>query len=115
MSPERQWSFLIRDMIEAIEKIEQFTSGMTFEAFSRDVRTVDAVLRNFQVIGEASRRLRPDIRDANLEIEWKQIIAMRHVVVHDYEGVRLPIVWETMTVDLPPLKDKLLRILAKAT
>ncbi len=109
MSPERLWIFRVRHIVEAIEKILRYTSGMKFEEFKQDERTVDAVIRNFLVIGEAARHVPSAVRDISPAIPWRLMEGMRHVLVHDYETIRLDIVWRTIIDDLPPLLVQLRR------
>ena len=110
MSPERQWKFRIAHILDAIEKIFRYTSGMTFEEFAADERTIDAVIRNFLVIGEAARHIPDHVRDATADVPWKLMEGMRHILVHDYETVRLETLWKTIADDLPPLIPNLRRI-----
>jgi len=94
-------------MLEAIGKIENFTSGYSKERFLADTKTVDAVVRNLEIIGEAARRLPQFIKDAFTDIEWAKIIGLRHRVVHEYFGIDLEIIWSILKKDLPPFKDAL--------
>lgn len=110
MSPEREWTFRIRHILDAIAKISQYTKGMTDQQFANDDRTVDAVIRNFQVIGEATRHIPDDVRRANADVPWRLMEGMRHVLVHDYESVKVDTIWKTVVEDLPPLVDPLRRI-----
>ena len=109
--PERDWRLRIHDMLGCIAKIERFTDGLDLAAFERDERTIDAVLRNLEVIGEASVRIPERIRTDNPDLPWRQMRAIRNVVVHEYFGVNLPIIWETVTRRLPELKSALQALL----
>lgn len=110
MSPEREWAFRIQHILAAIEKIDRYTADMTFEQFAADERTIDAVIRNFMVIGEATRHVPEDVRAASPDIPWRLMEGMRHVLVHDYDAVNLDTIWQTVTEDLPPLGEPLRRI-----
>jgi len=77
---------------------------MTLAEFKADERTVDAVLRNFEVIGEASRNVPEHITEANPNIPWSKMRALRNIIAHAYFGVDLPIIWETIVRRLPDLK-----------
>ncbi|HUP58793.1 MAG TPA: DUF86 domain-containing protein [Thermoanaerobaculia bacterium] len=112
MSPEREWRFRIEHIVEAIEKIMRYTEAMTYEQFAADERTVDAVIRNFLVIGEATRNVPDHVRASAAGIPWKLMEGMRHVLVHDYDAVRLDTVWQTVREDLPPLIAPLRRLVA---
>ncbi|MDQ7030175.1 MAG: DUF86 domain-containing protein [Ardenticatenia bacterium] len=109
--PHRDWRLRIHDIIEAIEKILRYTEGMTFEEFARDERTVDAVIRNFTVIGEASRHIPQEIEQRYADVPWQEMRGMRHILVHEYFGVSMQILWHTIKHDLPPLLPKLRSVL----
>jgi uncharacterized protein with HEPN domain len=111
MSVERKWAFRIEHMLEAIVKIQRYTQGMTEESFAADERTVDAVIRNFQVIGEAARYVPRDIQTRYPEIPWSLMQGMRHVLVHGYDMVKLEVVWRTIQEELPPLIEPLKNVL----
>ena len=80
---------------------------MTLADFQADERTVDAVLRNFEVTGEAARNLPEHVAKANPDIPWAKMRALRNVVAHAYFGVNLPIIWETIVRRLPELRTAL--------
>jgi len=111
VSPEREWIFRIRHILDAIAKITHYTEGMTHQQFANDERTVDAVIRNFLVIGEATRHISEDVRHANGDVPWRLMEGMRHVLVHDYDSVKVDTIWKTVVEDLPPLIDPLRRII----
>ena len=85
---------LINDMLESCNKILQYTDGMTFEEFANDSKTIDAVIRNFEIIGEAANRLSEDFKDSHTQIDWHRIRGFRNRIVHDYMGIDFGIVWE---------------------
>ena len=111
--PERDWRLRIHDMLECIAKIERYTTDLDLATFEQDERTIDAVLRNLEVIGEASVRIPERIRTDNPDMPWRQMRAIRNVVAHEYFGVNLPIIWETVTRRLPELKPALQALLAE--
>ena len=84
-------------------KCLQFTEGYDFKMFSTDEKTISSVLREISVIGEAARRTTDQFREKHPEIPWEKIFAMRNRVVHDYLGVQLDIVWQTLQEDIPEL------------
>lgn len=90
-------------ILQALGRIEQFTKDGR-DVFMADVKTQDAVLRNMEVIGEAVKQLSDQLRAANPDIPWKRIAGMRDRLIHDYMGVNLELVWETVTQKLPELK-----------
>ena len=101
------WEIQIRDILHAAQKIVLHTHEMTFDQFERDEWTVDAVLRNLTVIGEAARHVSDEICAQYPEIQWQDIRDMRNIVVHEYFGVDLSVVWLTIKQDLPGLIAKL--------
>ena len=109
--PSRKWRLRIEDIIEAIEKTRAYTAEMSLEAFAGDSKTVDAVIRNVEIIGEGSRHLPSDIRARFAEIPWDEMRGIRNVLIHEYCGVDVEVLWETIKRDLPPLLAHLRRIL----
>ena len=101
--PPRDWKLRIADILDAIAAIQSYTQEMDYEMFIRDRRTVDAVLRNLTVIGEAATYVPDDIVARHPEVPWRDMRDMRNVVVHAYFGVNQRIVWDTIQVNLPPL------------
>jgi uncharacterized protein with HEPN domain len=97
----------IKHIAEAIEKIEGYVSGLTFEQFSKDTKTVDAVIRNFEIIGEAANNISQEFQNAHPELPWEKMVSMRNRLIHEYFGVNEEIVWGTYTEDLPPLKKQI--------
>lgn len=93
----------IDDIIECCEKILGFTSGMVQEQFVGEALVMDAVLRNIEVIGEATKHLPDDVRDRMPGIEWKKIAGMRDWIAHVYYRVDDDIVWDTIDTKLPEL------------
>jgi len=109
--PPRDWTLRLQDILLAIERIDQFTHSMDFAAFAGDPKTVDAVIRNFIVIGEAVRHLPQQILDGHDAVPWREISDMRNFIVHSYHQVDLQIVWNTIQQDLPELVGPLTDIL----
>ena len=106
----RPVSLLIEDIWEAVEKVESYTANMTAEFFCADAKTVDAVVRNLEIIGEAASRLPEDFKQSHCEITWPKIIGLRHRIVHEYFGVDLGIIWQILEKDLPAFKHSLCSI-----
>jgi uncharacterized protein with HEPN domain len=109
--PPKNWKMRIADMLQCIAKIRRFTKGFSFEDFRGDEKTIDSVLRNLEIIGEAARQLPAEIREQYPEIPWAEMMTMRNIVIHEYHGVNLSIIWQTVKEDLPPLVSRLKRIL----
>jgi len=110
---ERSIKLYLADIQEAIKKIEAFTKGMTLTSFKKDAKTIDAVVRNIEVIGEAAKHMPSKIRLKHVEIPWKEIIGTRSKVIHEYFGVDTEILWKTITEDLPILKKQIKKIKQK--
>ena len=98
-------------ILEAIERILAFVAEGQ-EAFRADLKTQDAVIRNLQVVGEASKRVSLRVKEAHPEIPWRSMAGMRDRVTHDYFGVSLDIVWDVVANHLPPLREGIARLLA---
>ena len=113
MSAERPWRPRVEHILEAIGKIQRYTAGLTEAAFADNSLVVDAVIRNFQVIGEAARHIPAEVQARYPEVPWSLMQGMRHVLVHDYFAVKLDIVWRTIHQSLPPLVEPLQRVLTE--
>ncbi|MEO6696353.1 MAG: HepT-like ribonuclease domain-containing protein [Ignavibacteria bacterium] len=83
----RDWKLLFEDIIESINKIKLYTSGLSFDDFNLDSKTIDAVVRNFEIIGEAGNKIPEEIKIKFKNIEWNKIIGLRNRVIHEYFGV----------------------------
>lgn len=110
--PRRDLRLTLEDILEAIEKIRRYTDGMTYETFADDERTVDAVVRNITVIGEAARNIPEDVEKGHPDVPWTEMRGIRNVVVHEYFGISKKILWSTVNRDLPRLIPLLRRIQA---
>ena len=104
---KRNPKLLIEDILESSNKILTYTNGMSFEDFANDSKTVDAVIRNFEIIGEAANRLPDDFKDIYPAIDWYKIRGFRNRIVHDYMGIDYSIVWEIRNNFLDNLNDSL--------
>ena len=111
--PHRDWKQRVEDILEALERIESYTQGMTFDAFKSNSMAVDAVVRNLTVIGEAARHIPPEAQERYPHVPWAEMRAIRNILTHEYFGVSLPILWETIARDLPPLSSMLKDLLTK--
>ena len=100
---KRSPDLLIQDIIESAQKILDYTKGFTYDEFKTDSMRVDAVIRNFEIIGEAANRLPEDIKDGISEIDWHKIRGFRNRVAHDYMGINYFIVWQIKEEFLPEL------------
>jgi len=108
---KREWRLFVEDVLESIDLIEDYVKGMDFDEFKKDRKTVDAVVRNFEIIGEASRNIPEEIRNKYPDIDWKGMIGLRNRIAHEYFGVSSAIIWNILKNELPLLKEKIKRIL----
>lgn len=100
----------MEDIRIAIGRIEEYVNGMTADNFYADYKTIDAVVKNLTVIGEAAKNIPEEIKQAHQEIPWEEIAGMRNKVVHEYFGVDEEILWETIKNDLPVFKKQISKI-----
>src|SRR5688500_3366295 len=100
---KRNSELLIGDIVEAAKKIERYTKGISFDEFINDDKTIDAVIRNFEIIGEASNRLPEEFKRINNNIDWTRIKGFRNRIVHDYFGIDHSIVWNIIQNYLPEM------------
>ncbi len=110
MNKDRLYLESIRD---CLERIDEYTAPGQ-QAFLASRLIQDGVIRNLEVIGEATKNLSSELREANPDIPWRQIAGMRDVLIHDYLKVNLTRVWRTVITDLPPLRDTITRLLNHA-
>ena len=102
---KRDILLLLDDMLQSALKIKRYTQDIDYDSFVKDEKTIDAVVRNFEIIGEAANRMDPDFRDSNPEIEWKRIRGFRNRIVHDYFGIDYEIVWSIIESYIDELID----------
>ncbi len=105
--PSREWRLRLDDMVSAIRRIMTYESGVSFEEFEADDMRVDAVIRNFGVLGEAARHAPTDVETAHPAVPWRKMRDMRNVVVHSYHAVTIKTIWDTAREDLPILLPQL--------
>lgn len=101
------------DMINAMNEVADFTKGMGREEFSRDRKTVNAVIRSLEVLGEAAKKIPDEIREKHPSIPWKRIAGFRDKLIHEYFGLDLDIIWGVIQEELPPLKPAFDQVLAE--
>ncbi|MBI5227693.1 DUF86 domain-containing protein [Candidatus Micrarchaeota archaeon] len=103
----------LQDILVSIQKINEFIQGMDFEDFREDHKTIYAVIRALEIIGEASKNIPEDIKQQNKNIPWKLMIGMRDKLIHEYFGVDLTVLWNTVKEDIPPLENLVVKLLAR--
>ena len=109
MSP-RDWKYLVDDILDAIDKIRDYVADMPFEEFEDDFKTIDAVVRNFTIIGEAASHMPANILKEYSELPWRLMTDMRNFAVHHYWSVDASVLWKTIQDDLPQLVPLLNKI-----
>jgi uncharacterized protein with HEPN domain len=110
----RNWQLRVEDILQAIAAIRAYTHGMAQETFADDQRTIDAVMHNITIIGEAAGHIPDEIAGRYPELPWDKMRAIRNVIVHMYFGIRREILWQTIQDDLSPLVPHLKKMLADA-
>jgi uncharacterized protein with HEPN domain len=105
--PKRDAALLLEDMRSALTRIGRYTRGMRREEFLADEKTIDAVVRNLEIIGEAVRWLPDDFKSRHADIAWGQIAGLRNRIVHDYFGLDLEIIWQVLQTSLSSFEQQL--------
>ena len=111
MSSNRETHDYLVDILDAISDLSDFTADMTFEDFSADRKTINACIRSLEVIGEATKKIPPEIRQQKPTLPWQAISGMRDKLIHEYFGVDLTIVWQTIQHDLSAFEHAISELL----
>lgn len=104
---KRKAHLYLQDILDSIDKIDEYIQEVSFEEFSKNGEKIDAVIRNLEIIGEAANNVPEEITSKYTEIPWEKMVSMRNKVLHEYFGVDEEILWQTITEDLLPLKKQL--------
>ena len=107
----RNWKMRIQDILDCISKIQSYVAGMTLDEFRNDSLRIDAVIRNLEIIGEAAGHIPVEVQERYPDLAWLEMRGMRNIMVHEYFGVSIPIIWHTIQNDLGPLEEGIRRIL----
>ena len=110
---KRDYRLFIKDIIAAMESIEGFVEGMSFEELMQDDKTASAVIRKFEIVGEATKLFPDELKEEHPEIQWKRMAGMRDRLIHAYFGVDYKLVWEAIKAEVPSMKLKLQEILTE--
>jgi len=108
---KREYEDYLNDMLENAEKALSFVEGLDYEDFRKDDKAIYAVIRAFEIIGEAARQIPENVREKNPNIPWREISAMRNKLTHEYFGVNTEVVWRTVQEDLPVIIPALRKML----
>lgn len=104
MHKRRDYWDYIRDIQDAINDIEDFVKAYNLDKFLKDKKTINAVVRSFEIIGEAVKKIPAEIRRKNKSIPWKEMAGMRNILIHEYFGINIKVIWKTVQKDIPNLK-----------
>ena len=108
---KNRYLLYLSDIAESINKIETYTRGIDYDSFCCNDMMFDAVVRNLEVIGEASKNVPDEIKSKYPEIPWKQMIGLRNILIHEYFGVDESIIWEIITKDIKETKPSILKVI----
>ena len=111
---KRDVRLYLHDILESINKIEEWTRGLKYADFVRDSRTVDAVIRNLEVIGEASKFVPDDLRTRFDQVPWRRVVGFRNIAIHQYADIDWNTVWTIATQRLPEIKPVIAQMLREA-
>jgi uncharacterized protein with HEPN domain len=103
----RDWRFRLDDIVEALDRIFEYVQGMDYDSWGKDRKTIDAVVRNLEIIGEAAANVPENIQNQFTEVPWYQMKGMRNILIHEYFGLDNEVIWITIQDDLPFLKEKI--------
>jgi uncharacterized protein with HEPN domain len=109
----RDYQVYLEDIREAAGKIRGYTADSDFKAFLADGKTIDAVVRNLEIIGEAVKHLPEEVRSRHPAIDWKKMAGLRDILIHAYFSIDLEIIWDIVTTKIPPLEQQVKAMLAK--
>lgn len=110
----RDFRLYLDDILDAVRQIRTYMADMDEEAFTKDRKTQDAVIRNLEIIGEAAGNLPEQFQMTAPEIDWRKIKGLRNILVHEYFGINLPIIWDVVQSKLGPLETACRKLLEKA-
>ena len=107
----KDYSDYLQDILDSINDTDDFVKGMSFDDFLKDKKSVNAVIRSIEVIGEAAKKIPPSLKNKFSHVPWKKMAGMRDKLIHEYFGVDLEIIWEVIKKDLPSIKPLIVEAL----
>ena len=111
---ERSAQLYIQDILDCIKVIIEYVKGLECDDLLEDRKTVDAVVRNLEIIGEAANHMPQKVKARYTDIPWEKMVSMRNKVIHEYSGIDLQILWQTIKEDLPALKKSIEKVKAES-
>ena len=114
MSPiKREFILYLEDMLHSMDRIEEYLGELDFRKFKQTYIVVDAIIRNFEIIGEASKNIPTDIQKKYPEIPWRKMYGLRNLIAHEYFGIDYEMIWEIARKNLPQNRIDLIEIIRK--
>ena len=109
MPEKRDYTLFVEDIINSITKIKRYTQGLDYKEFSTNELVIDAVIRNFEIIGESANNIPEEIQKKYNFVEWKEITGFRNVLIHGYFTIEIEMLWDTIKNNLPDLEEHIQR------
>lgn len=109
----RDYKLYLEDIKQAIKSVETYSKGLNFDKLKNNRMAIDAIVRNLEIIGEASKNIPSDVKKENPEVEWKKIAGLRDILAHEYFAVDLEVLWDIIVNKLPAFKKEISDLLNK--